>query len=340
MGGSDTPPPPVNEPGKDLQKYVSGLESVMPNLLNIERNTRPEFNSLNLSDIQNFLQGQGGQKGIIGLGRDATASAQDELATAKSAELGGMLGNAGAARDVTAAASPESASLVDAQTRMALDRYGAASRLSGQEKRLADQTARESFAARGRVNDNASVASEILGREEVMAAKRSEASQLGGQAFGMSNTYSEPTRDILGSSSPSVLLGQDYMNRASSSVGQSVPQLIDTGAGITLGQQNAQNLANWQGQVVAANNAESAQNTQLAASSAIALLSIFSDKRVKKDVKRVGKTDKGTPIYTYKYKGSEKPLMGVMAQDIEKEQPEALGPVIGGIKTVNYGKVR
>jgi hypothetical protein len=68
--------------------------------------------------------------------------------------------------------------------------------------------------------------------------------------------------------------------------------------------------------------------------------SIFSDERLKEDIEPVGKTKGGLPIYTYKYKGDETPRMGVMAQDVKKKQPGALGPLVGRYMTVDYGKVR
>jgi Chaperone of endosialidase len=65
-----------------------------------------------------------------------------------------------------------------------------------------------------------------------------------------------------------------------------------------------------------------------------------SDKNVKKDIKTVGKTNDGQPIYSYRYKGEGKntPLrMGLMAQDVEKKSPEAV-KTFNGIKMVNYDK--
>jgi len=223
-----------------------------------------------------------------------------------------------------------------------MDRYAAAQSLNPQEKRMADQTAREAFGARGRLNDNAGVAAEILGREDVLANKRAEAAQFGQQAFTQEQQYSQPALGMLSGSPASVLLGQDYLNRGSSAVGANTPQLIDTGAGISLGQQNASNLANWQSNVASAKNAQTAQNTQTgaaAASVALAALAAFSDKRLKKDIKKVGKTNSGLPIYTYKMKGSEKTQMGVMAQEVEKKTPSAVHH-LGGLKMVDYSKVK
>ncbi len=70
------------------------------------------------------------------------------------------------------------------------------------------------------------------------------------------------------------------------------------------------------------------------------LASMFSDERLKQDIRRVGQTDEGLPVYSYRYIGGSTVHMGVMAQDVAQTQPDALGPVIGGYMTVNYGEVR
>ena len=63
----------------------------------------------------------------------------------------------------------------------------------------------------------------------------------------------------------------------------------------------------------------------------------FSDERLKEDVKKIGKTNDGQPIYSYKYKGDDRTQIGLMAQDVEKTHPEAVG-LMSGYKTVDYKK--
>lgn len=63
----------------------------------------------------------------------------------------------------------------------------------------------------------------------------------------------------------------------------------------------------------------------------------FSDKRLKEDVKEIGETHDGQPIYSYKYRGDDRTQIGLMAQDVEKKHPEAVG-LMGGYKTVDYKK--
>lgn len=62
---------------------------------------------------------------------------------------------------------------------------------------------------------------------------------------------------------------------------------------------------------------------------------MFSDRRLKHDIKRIGTTDGGTPIYTFKYKGSDVVHMGVMAQDV----PEAQIKDTTGYLRVDYARV-
>jgi hypothetical protein len=66
----------------------------------------------------------------------------------------------------------------------------------------------------------------------------------------------------------------------------------------------------------------------------------FSDRRLKHDVKRIGKTDDGLPIYSFKYKGDEKEQthVGFMADEVEQVKPEAVGVHPTGYKTVDYEK--
>ena len=63
----------------------------------------------------------------------------------------------------------------------------------------------------------------------------------------------------------------------------------------------------------------------------------FSDKRLKENVQKVGETNDGQPIYRYNYKGDPRTQIGLMAQDVEKHHPEAVG-LAGGYKTVDYKK--
>lgn len=64
----------------------------------------------------------------------------------------------------------------------------------------------------------------------------------------------------------------------------------------------------------------------------------LSDKRLKRDIKRIGKTDGGVNIYSYKFKGHDRTHIGVMAQEMERIDPAAVAE-IGGYKMVDYSRV-
>lgn len=65
---------------------------------------------------------------------------------------------------------------------------------------------------------------------------------------------------------------------------------------------------------------------------------LFSDKRLKTDIKKVGETDDGVNVYTYKYKGDDTTQMGVLAQEVKKKNPGAVKK-IEGLLAVDYSKV-
>jgi len=67
---------------------------------------------------------------------------------------------------------------------------------------------------------------------------------------------------------------------------------------------------------------------------------MFSDRRLKTDIRKVGQTDSGTPIYSFRYKVGGPVQIGVMAQDLEQKQPDAVSTHPNGFKMVDYSKVR
>jgi hypothetical protein len=68
--------------------------------------------------------------------------------------------------------------------------------------------------------------------------------------------------------------------------------------------------------------------------------SFFSDERLKRDIVRVGELGDGLPIVDFNYRDGlglpEGRFRGVIAQDVARLRPHALGPTVNGFKTVNY----
>lgn len=66
----------------------------------------------------------------------------------------------------------------------------------------------------------------------------------------------------------------------------------------------------------------------------------LSDERLKEDATRIGTLADGTPLFTYRYIGDDQERVGVMAQDVERTNPDAVVDTgFGDIKAVDYDKV-
>ena len=63
----------------------------------------------------------------------------------------------------------------------------------------------------------------------------------------------------------------------------------------------------------------------------------FSDRRLKRDIKKVGRLDNGLPVYAFRYLNDEVTRLGVMADEVERVRPEAVHQA-GAFKAVDYDK--
>jgi len=94
--------------------------------------------------------------------------------------LGNTLSQGGPVSPTIQAAQQSS----EAANKMAQEAFARRGTLSPEEQRMAQQSARESFGAAGRLGGNAAVASEIMNREQALAGRRAEAGAAEEQAFG------------------------------------------------------------------------------------------------------------------------------------------------------------
>lgn len=140
-----------------------------------------------------------------------------------------------------------------------------------------------------------------------------------GQAFNEAlTTRNQPLNEIA-----SLMSGSQLQNPGTAS-----PAMAQTGvAGV-----DYTGLVNQQYQAEVANHNNKMGGLFGMASGGLALL---SDRRLKTDIKRVGQTDAGVPIYTYRYLGAGPVHMGVMAQDV----PDAAFMTDIGFLAVDYGRV-
>jgi hypothetical protein len=327
---------------KDISSYVSGMSQSLPQIFTQEQQFRPQFQGLNLGDIQSFLTGAGGQQGIFGLSNQAAQQAGMGLGEARQAELGQMTGQAGLTRGLMQALSPEQAGVVQNFSNEAQRALAASQMISPQEQRGYQQTAREGAAAAGRLGGNAAIASEVMGREDVFARKRAEAAQAGQNAYNVAQGfYTQPGLGLLSNAPLSYQQGQQFINTGLGAIGAGTPQLFDTSVGLNLGAAQRSNqlaAASANAQAKAAQQAGIMSSLGQAAGAA-GTLAMLSDRRLKTDIKKVGMTDVGLPVYTYKYKGNDVTHMGVMAQEVEEVFPEAVEE-INGFKAVYYNLIK
>lgn len=61
----------------------------------------------------------------------------------------------------------------------------------------------------------------------------------------------------------------------------------------------------------------------------------LSDRRLKQDVHKIGAMHDGQPLYRYRYKGDSEWHIGPMAQDVERDKPDAVHHGLGGVKYVD-----
>lgn len=67
------------------------------------------------------------------------------------------------------------------------------------------------------------------------------------------------------------------------------------------------------------------------------IASIFSDRRTKRNITHITDFEDGLGLYAFRYRWDEEIRIGVMADEVAEIRPWALGPVVGGFQTVNYG---
>ena len=272
--------------GADINRSLLGYEQSMPGILEFEGKYRPRLQGQNLGDVSAFTQGFGGQQGYYGQMRGATQEAARQLGDARSAELGQMTGQAGQARGLLQAMSPEAAARVQQSQDQAMQAQGLAGLYQGQSQgyvnqantlgneafarrgylspeqmRNADQQARASAQAAGRIGGNLGIASEVLNRENALASRRGEAATAGLNAYQQFQTqqgmmgslrgeaqnanlgaynmgqqfYSQPGLQLLGSTPLSYQAGQQNLGVGLQQIGRGTPGIFDAGQALNLG---------------------------------------------------------------------------------------------------------
>jgi len=258
MGGKGKAPPPI-DPGESMGKYMFGqnFESfqgvtdprLQERIIAAEEQFRPRYAALELADIETFAKGTEEQGGLFDLleesGRRAGEIQRESLSEQRAADVAALQEYAPQVTEAYRMADPFGAKLADLQLAQAEQLYASADQLSPEQKRLAEQEARAGSLARGRLGDESSIASEILGREGFKSQLRGEARQAGQLAFGQArNMAGDLGSVILGRPSMALGMGQNVLGQAQGqAAGPMGPQLFDPNVGINLAlQQRGQDI--------------------------------------------------------------------------------------------------
>lgn len=176
------------------QRQATGLfekyyPTAIPLALQTSAKYGPQIMGQMFDQTGQFLGGVGGQPGFQELQRTTGLQAGQTLSDLRAAELGQQTGQTGLTRGLMEALSPEQAAVVQASAQEAERARLSAQGVTPEEQRMYQQTAREAAQASGRLGGNAAIASEIMGRENVMAAKRAEAAQAGQRAYAKAGEF-------------------------------------------------------------------------------------------------------------------------------------------------------
>lgn len=210
---AEKPPAPVdifasgiaNQQAQGLLNYY---RQTIPGFIRLQNRFGPQLMAQSLKQGQQYLQGVNGQMGLFGLSRMAGEEAGKTLADLRASELEQMTDQSGLARYLMMNLSPEQAVAVQ-QAQEEADRATEAARgVTPEQQRMYQQTAREAGQAAGRLGGNASIASEIMGRENVMAQKRAEADAARRSSYAMAGEfYTKPSLGLLSSTPQSYTAG-------------------------------------------------------------------------------------------------------------------------------------
>jgi hypothetical protein len=362
--------------GKDFAEEYAGVTDprLQKKLIETEAEYRPQYTALELADIATMARGYEDTPGLFALLEEQSARAgelqREQLGLQRAADVAAIGEYAPQVVEAYRAADPYSTELAEAMSAEAMRGPSEAERLLGErglelaastgeltplEARRAQQSAREASVARGRGLDQSALYGEMQARMAEEMGKREREMALGTQLLGQQAGLQQQRfgqlggalgaqrqlagdigMTILGRPSSAVGLGGQMLGQAQTgAAGQMGPQLFDPNVGINMAMQQQAN------EVAAASAQAQAQAgimSGLAEGAGTAAM-MFSDSRLKRNIKRIGTHITGIGIYCYNYIWGDTMHIGVMAQELQKVKPEAVIETESGYLAVDYNKL-
>ncbi len=250
-GGRDAPALPQLDIGASAQKYVDAMadDDIQGRLLGVRQKYDPQYQAHHLEMARRAADP------LAGLAETSGRRSQrfgEEMARRQAGMDASMLTDFGGRfTEAYRASDPLMQARVQQANQMADQAFQSAQRtdLSPEQRRRATQSAREGLVARGRGMDNAGIAAEAMGREDVLRRMlredRQEAQGLGSYASNLNRATSvdplnmlrrggEYTQQGLGERSAMFGMPQEQSTR------------INPDAGVNIGMQELANRANYQ----------------------------------------------------------------------------------------------
>ena len=217
-------------------------------LIEAEREFGPQYVGAEMARQEAAAFGTGGQGGFLDLFERAAPRLQtlseQQARAQREADIADIRDLGPEAVRAIREADPERARLVEQQQGLTDDLYARAQTVTPQQSRMAEQSAREAYAAGGRGMDDASVFAEAMGREDIMRQNRAEAMGAGGNLFQMlSASGADPALAVTGRPSGAIPAAFQGMGQSMALGGRgATPQVFapDTGLNLALAQRAQQ----------------------------------------------------------------------------------------------------
>ena len=207
-------------------------------LVDAEREFSPQYVQNELTRQNMALFGSEDQPGLLALYEQAAPITERMRAQTASAQRGADIADVerygGRAIAALRAADPERARLLEQQQGLTDDLYARAQGVTPQQTRMAQQSAREAYGARGREMDNAGMFAEALGREELMRANRAEAQGAGANLYSMLAGTGDPMLAITGRPAQSIPYNFQTAQGAMGAAQRGTPTLFNPDTGLNL----------------------------------------------------------------------------------------------------------